>query len=897
MKSERIPPHGRPGPDAGGAVTGTEPDVNRLMNLGKFKQAVELAKEQHKRLNTPESQRLLVQAYAARIGEFQKKGMAEEAQTLLTLVQQRFPSERHQLGELEIRAAATGGRLQDLLRPLASEQTSPQVRASIEAALARHITDLPALAACAVLPQDHPLRLGAAAVWRAFLAVTSGPVTDAEISLPEISHRSSLAAWKMLIRAIAAFYREDDSGCLRALDAIPAESAIAQVGAAMKKLEAAYKSYDLTRLQNCMRDAVRTCSQSRPELLDRLRQHISIGCFLNDVPPNAVAAAIGPTLKDAYFWRLLARATESEGAAAGAAMYWERFLQHGVHERMFAPNSMEAATIWLHIAKVLARMTLAELDEARERWGGGHMIGGYYANQPQEIAALRPASDDRLADSVLGPGKAFHHAAVIRPDADTFQRWWAWADQVDLPVKQKEDVALQWCRSRPGDAQPLLHLSSLAEKRNALSLALKRLGEAEAIDPLNQQVRQARVRLTLSIAWRHFADRKAHLVENDLAELQALPGMAEGDRAAALESMRGTWRALRGDHAAQDASFQSVVERLGPIAAPVLYATIRIAARLDDQTPPTNMQLFVEAAPLEMALASARLIRLGTDLGLTLWQPKAWAPAIDEVLRQRPNPLSDSDLLALGRGALNMSHMETAYLASAAGLTKHNSPATTARFLLLRAQSLDESWHRPRTTQCLRAALQMARAAHDEELTNDVFAVIDRDSFTRRVIASARNGQSMPEDVLRQVLESERNAASYPRSNVDVDSFVVDAAEPDWSKRFGEDDFDSDWDEDDEDEDDWDDDEDTEPTLFGPDPEKVNQLNRLVESNQLQPEDLLANPQQAIESMAKSMGMKLGQRELREMIEGLAALIGGTGSDPEGNPFGGPGKKRRKRRR
>ena len=46
-------------------------------------------------------------------------------------------------------------------------------------------------------------------------------------------------------------------------------------------------------------------------------------------------------------------------------------------------------------------------------------------------------------------------------------------------------------------------------------------------------MRQAHVRLTLSIAWRHFADRKPHLVEKDLAELAAMPGMAEGDRAAA----------------------------------------------------------------------------------------------------------------------------------------------------------------------------------------------------------------------------------------------------------------------------------------------------------------------------------------------------------------------------
>src|SRR5207302_1711645 len=72
-----------------------------------------------------------------------------------------------------------------------------------------------------------------AAVWRAFEAATSGPVTDEQVALPEVARRSPLAGWKMLVRAIAAFYRNDDDGCRRALAGIPADAAVRRLATAL----------------------------------------------------------------------------------------------------------------------------------------------------------------------------------------------------------------------------------------------------------------------------------------------------------------------------------------------------------------------------------------------------------------------------------------------------------------------------------------------------------------------------------------------------------------------------------------------------------------------------------------------------------------------------------------
>jgi hypothetical protein len=936
MRRERIPSDdhsqalGR-----SGVSQDAEQEVQRLLAAGKCKQAVELAKEQHKRGATAQSQQLLVQAYVGRIAQFQSKGMDQEAQTLLTLVQQRFPSERHQLSAMEVRAAAAGGRIQDLLRPLASDP-APEIRLAIESAVSRHLTDLAAVAACEVLPRNHPLRIGAARVWHAFMAVTSGPVSDADIELPEISRRSPLAAWKMLIRAIAAYYRHDDAACRRAIDAIPAEASVAHAAsavrslldgkkpasgiaaaiytrvrgddqallAAMKKLEESFELYDQSRLENCIRDTVRACSKARPEMVDRLRTHISIACFVHDAPSSAVAAAMGPAIRNAYFWRLLARATESHGSEANASMLWERFLRHAVHEHMFGASSMEAAAVWLHIADLLGRLTLDELDEAREFFGKSRMFSDYYRNQSSEIAAVWTGSDASLADDVLVPGRAFGRAAAIRPEAEVFQQWWRWAEKVDLPPKAKEEIALEWHRGRPRDSQPLLILSGLAETRNALSLALKRLCEAEAIDPLSQQVRQARVRLTMSIAWRHFADKKPHLVEKDLAELAAMPGMVEGDRAAVLDSLRAAWHELRGDQAGQAASAQAVSERLGAIAAAVVLQSIAKMAMLAEQTSP----ILLPDAPvpaMEIVLIAARLLRLGEDLRLKLWMPVAWTSLAAEVFRQRPCPLSDPDLLALGRAAVRQSQYAVAYAASSAGLARNSSPGITARFLLLRARSLTASWHRPRTTQCLRAALELARQAHDDELITDVFATIDRDPFSCGIISGARNGQGMAEDVLAQVLKSERDAAEFPQTPSDAGAFVVPAAEPENRRRFGgfEDRLDTDW-EDEEEEGDFeddDDDEELEPGLFDLNPPRTaanisdfdvppeiwQEMRRAVENKELP-----SNPMLLLRILCEGAGKKFDEEQMRAMAELLKTNLNGPG----GASFPGARQSRKGRR-
>jgi hypothetical protein len=126
--------------------------------------------------------------------------------------------------------------IEELVRPLNDPELSAERRAAIEAAIAREAVDLAALAECAVLPPEHPLRQAASALQRAFLAVTAGPVGEEAVELPEVSHRSPLASWKLLVRAIACFYRGEDEACRRYLEAIQPESAPARLVPAMQAM-------------------------------------------------------------------------------------------------------------------------------------------------------------------------------------------------------------------------------------------------------------------------------------------------------------------------------------------------------------------------------------------------------------------------------------------------------------------------------------------------------------------------------------------------------------------------------------------------------------------------------------------------------------------------------------
>jgi hypothetical protein len=787
--------------DAGAPLPQAE-EVRSLLARGKTKPAVELAKQIHKRSDTPASEALLVDAYAARIQSLLKQGLTTEAEALLGLVRERYPSAKGKLADIGVVVAASQGSLDDLVRPLNDPAVPEERRATIENAIKRQVDDLSALAQCAALAPEHPLRAGALALEKALVAVTSGPVVEAAFLLPEVSRRGPLAPWKLLVRAIACFYRQDDAACERYLQAIDPDSAparlvpamramltpesdkrlqpasaslVAEVGGSMEALRGALESLDAAlaaKAQNNIivgiQRAIPACRAACPELVERLRQHISIAGTKLKLPTRRVQAAMGgPSLKNAYFWRLFAHSVENaaETFPPLACSLWEQFRRHALAEGWFREDGPEAAALYLHMAELLRYMPselLNEIFATFETKSKG--FGDYYEDQPPAIRAVE--AKYRTTDSYfLSPAKLFERACAIDPHREAFEQWLAWAKE-ECDGKAADRVAESWRRALPNDSRPLLYLMESAEKRGALKKATGFLEQAETVDALNPEVRRAALRLLVAQAIRHLRQRKAHLAEPDLEALEALPQAQEADRPAFLAGLRWTCCLIRDDTDAALRHFSQASRLLESPAAAILTcgSTGEVCGFRREEFAPYLPAKVQQSATDSLAAAVARACALGDDMGVAFSIPAGWERDLFKELSDKHSRLEARQLRALGEAALRRGRRELAYAASAAGLAKGGD--AEARFLLLRARALPE-WEFERCEDCLAAAAELGRRRRDMALVDEAVELRRgrggrRMDFMDWVTAADERTFSMTTEQINAVLKREKQSRAFP---------------------------------------------------------------------------------------------------------------------------------------
>src|ERR1035438_9490221 len=626
--------------------------VEQLIANGKAGVAVDIAKQVHKRFGNAASEALLVDAYVARISELAERKLDVEASELLDRVRERYPTSKDRLREAAATLKARGGDMQALLELLADPSLPAETHAVIETRIRGDAGDPALVARCEALPPGHPLRAAAGAVAGALEAVTSGPVAAESLALPEISRHSPLAPWKMLLRAIHAFYGHQDEPCEKYLAAIEPTAAAsrlvpavrAMIGQKQKLTPAAEALVKLTgggfaalrttlvtldqaldkknqtlALQETGK-AVTLCKQVCPGLLERLKQHISVRAMMAGAKADRVSAAMGgPSLKNAYFWRLLARAYEETPgdpvAIPLACSVWEEFRRHAVHEKWFPANGPEIATLYVHMADLWRRISEDDRDHVAHRFAStfrGHRED--YAGQPPQIRALMPAPGPQKLYYV-SPDGLLERACEADPCAENFQRWLHWVKQND--PGRGIFVADRWIAALPQDIPPVLHLMQSAEQSNALKKAFKLMEQAERLDGLNPEVRRARLRLLISLATRHLQQKKTHLAEPELRQIEALPQAQLGDRPALAAALRWVFWTLGDDATHADAARASVVKVLGSeAAAQIVLRAVAAACKLKGKTlAPVNT-----GGPL--AAAIGRACALGEDTGLRIEIPR-----------------------------------------------------------------------------------------------------------------------------------------------------------------------------------------------------------------------------------------------------------------------------------
>lgn len=699
-----------------------ESSVRGLMVGGKFKTALDRAKDAHRIYGTPASEALLIDAYMARIQSLTQTGLVREAASLLDLVRERFPAARNRLSLLDAENQARSGSLDELLAPLNDPTLSPERVTIIERVIQERIYDPGMLASCGVLPAEHRLRQAAAAVQRAFAAVTTGPVTDEMLSLPEVSRRSPLAPWKMLVWALASLYRRDTEACRRYLAAIPADSApaclipvieanqgdtksCARLTAAArvlldrvqgdvdvlkrkaKELDSAFdRGGSENRIVQAIRAVITECRRASPAQLEKLKQYVFVRAVIEDIDLQAVSAATGGVpSQDATFHSLYARSLASEDLWGEACAAWLVFLEKAVEEGWFPAKSPEAAAVYLHVAELL---------------GGA---------SPWEVAAYKNAIESsRPLETPASPEALFERASVIDPHPTVFARWLKWAKMGRGPGAEK--VAERWRNALPRDIEPLLFLIAALEKRKAFPTALKHLAEAEKIDSLNPEVRKARWRILCANFYKQVQQRPIpSAADKTLAAIVQLPQAQQGDRPAFVEALGYTLYHCRRDAARAETHRSEMVRIVGSAAAALLSTMVSRACKyalvIAPHLPTDDRE--------ELPVTIARVAALGADVGLELEVPRRWLEESRKRFAGISKTLDLVQLRNLGGCVLFNAAYEFAFDISVEGLRRGVS--AEAEFLLLRARSLVvRDWERAMI--CALTAASVARQRQDLEL-------------------------------------------------------------------------------------------------------------------------------------------------------------------------------------
>ena len=752
--------------------------IESLIACGKSRDAVEAAKQYLKHTPGPEADAFAVKAYRARIEALQASGLHREAQALGALVSERFPAHQSQVAVLMRQSEVSAGNFDALLAELVTAD-APR-RRELEAMLARGLTDPAVLTESPVLPADHPLKRMARAVLDALTAVTTGPLpVGALASLGDIPRHSLLAPWKLLVRALDAFYRHDDATVLANLSGIPPDSGPARLVPVLRRLVGenglpAERSPTVTTLiehisghRTVARTQLRQLSQALAahdarQALAAVRTLLPLfqaaptalrRTFLVSIlhhwhrqglAPDRLLRLLPSEKHDPDLLRLLALTLE-RGEWDTALAMWDGYLTAATATGLLSTTGPEMARVLLHMANlfpadpeaVLETLEVDSEQQLRRRIRTGQL----------------PACFDRAA--------LLERARVADPVPQVYRALVAHYDQWHDP-KRAEAEAEAWRRTHPQDLEPLLYLIRAAERRGAIRKALALLADAEALDRVHPEVRQSRFRLLLAGAERRIKEGKPALALDDLEQLAHEPRASEGDHPSYLLALRRIAAQQRGDTAATAQLEQALTTTA---ANPVLQGLIleALGTSLKVQVPPLSA---AAATPGQVIDGLAR----ACDLFRALDRPLTVPAAVLKRAEQHLEHASAAQLHALCAGGLWMGRPALAYHAAGRGLAL--SDPLAYRFLLARGQALCAGRTldgEERARACLRAARELAGRARDMDAMREASAALD-DLPEWAMLSAMFTGMFSPptetaltQEEIAHIIERERQSRRTPQ--------------------------------------------------------------------------------------------------------------------------------------
>jgi hypothetical protein len=721
----------------------TRSRLEQLLAKGDTRAAVETAKLLVREQPGTASEELAVRAYAERIKALIVEGLGREAAGIAAIVRERFPAHLWPWTSLLDDARLAAGDFDWILSEL--RDAAEERRVALEERLLPWIADPAPIANSAVLDPDDPLAREARVVAELFETVTSRTASPEEMAaLGDIRRRSPFAPWKLLIRAIDAFHRNDDDRVAANVGAIDDRSPAARAGtvltelttgrskgprsfaaerlidrisggratlaAQIRSIDAASKEDDRRRVREEMRALSKSFDTLPPYAREQLRLALLpiIGIHFG---PEQLAGLFRIGERDPAMGRYGATIMEMSGMPFADGI-WVAYADGLLEERKLEP--WQAAEIYLHALS-------AGGEDDDDPFGCTDPTHGHPVGEQLDTA--------RVIEKII----------ASRPAPAVLDRLTPHLDQ--LGKKELRRVLTAWRKADPDAPAPLVRLLRLAEQEHRYDEALPLIRQGDRMKTIDPEYARLRLRLSLRKVEQLLAAKKREAAASLLAELAARPEDFSEDVAAYVLALQ--WVAAPPAAA-------------GELLAQLAQRGVTGELILAEVTGTLGMQFALPASH-----PSAEELLEGVRRGITALQSLGVTPRHSAWLLERTKPWLDRaderQLLAIAGAAAVCGTFDLAWAATARGL-EVGGPLLH-RTLILRVELLRAAdGDRRRTLAAIRAASTLAQRAHDPDVVEHAT------DLEHQFMVFGRARPDLSQDEIAEVVEHERTAAMPVRS-------------------------------------------------------------------------------------------------------------------------------------
>jgi hypothetical protein len=515
--------------------------VEELLAKGDARGAVEAAKLLVREEPGPASELLAVRAYAERIKGLIAEGLGKEAAGIAAILRERFPAHLAPWTSLLEDARLAAGDFDWILLQL--HAAPGEMRTALEERLLPWITDPAALARSSALHPADPLVSEARTVAGLFEIVTSRLASTDELAgLGDIRRRSPLAPWKLFLRALDAFHRQEDERARPNIAAIDLRSPAARAGAVLadliegrqkperssvearlidlvsggraaiaahvRNIEKAAMTDDRRTLRDELRALVRSFDKLSPYALEQARIALLAMCGLQ-FAPEQIAALFHIPQYTPPMPRYAAMVMELGGAPV-AYDIWVAYADELSAAGKLQP--WQAAEIYLHA------LSLADRDDDDDFFDDpfDHVFGDPFADP----------SDDPFEQA--DPAEVIEKIIAARPAPAALARLTPFLDR--LEGRELRRVLTAWRRADPGSPLPLIRLLGLAEKEAKYDDEMVSwIRQGDRLKILDPEYARLRLHLLFRRAERLLGTRKRDAAAALLKEIASRPDDLPGD--------------------------------------------------------------------------------------------------------------------------------------------------------------------------------------------------------------------------------------------------------------------------------------------------------------------------------------------------------------------------------